>query len=454
MNDGDTDRSFVSGESRAGTGALRRLWLGLRAEWREIGGLGRLALAGLALSLALTVVLGFSISNSARTNLLAARADLLASQVSALPLLGADVVPGSDPYAVFDGAVQRSLVGGETERVKVWAADGTIVYSDLPSLVGQSFDLSPPARGAFDGHVETTISDLEDPAHAHAESHSQLIEVYIPHAGADGSIDHVVEVEQRLDSLNEALGSIRRNVWLSIGAGMGALAIFLGALGVARARSVDRRRRQAERLLGALFRVQEDEQRRIVGALHDDVGQPLYRLLYGLEGSRAKLPHDDPVADELDRLEGLVRDIDKTLRGELDLLYHGLAADAGLVPALRDLAGMTEGESGIDVHTSFPDRLPTLSPVARTALFRAAQEAVVNVRKHAGAGNVWIRVETQGDRVAVDVEDDGTGTLASPGLGLTTTRERLEALGGGLRVEQRKRTGTRFSAWLPVDAAR
>lgn len=229
------------------------------------------------------------------------------------------------------------------------------------------------------------------------------------------------------------------------------LAIFLAALGITTARGVNRRRRQAERLLGSVFRAQEDERRRIVGALHDDIGQPLYRLLYGIEGSRSKLAGDDPVADELERLEGLVRDIDGTLRSELKLLHQGLAEDAGIATAIRDLAAITESETDLDVHTQILDHLDGLSPVQRTALFRAAQEAVVNVRKHADAGSIWIRVRSDGKVGALIVEDDGVGLAAEPGLGLATTRERLEALGGGVQLTRRRPRGTRVRAWLPFE---
>jgi signal transduction histidine kinase len=425
----------------------------LQAEWREIGGLGRSAIVGIAAAAVLTVVMGFTITNAARSNLLDARADLIETEVAALPEISVRDVPGSQAYADFDTAVRHELMGGETQRIKVWASDGRILYSDAADLVGDRFDLTAPALTAFGGDTATTISDLEDPAHEGDRAHGQLIEVYVPRRGADGAVATVVEVEQRLESLNTAMADIGRNVWLSIAIGVGVLAAFLATLAGALARAVNRRRRQSERLLGALFRSQEDERRRIIGALHDDVGQPLYRLLYGLEGSRAKLPEDDPVADELEGLEDLVRDVDGTLRGELEALHQGLAADAGLVTAISDLAATTESEADLDVHVDVLGEPERLSPVSRTALYRAAQEAVVNVRKHAGARNVWIQVGTRGPDVSVAVIDDGAGLRGDAGLGLTTTRERLEALGGGLEVTARRGGGVVFAAWLPSEAA-
>ncbi len=436
---------------RTESGRTRGLLRGLRAEWQEIGGLGRVAVIGLAASAILTVAMGFAITASARANLLEARADLIASEVGALPELGLADAPGSEAFEVFDAAAHHGLMSGETERVKVWAPDGGIVYSDDPDLIGGRFELSSLADDAFAGAVATHISDLTDPAHAGERALGQLIEVYVPVVAADGTVTMVVEVEQRLDSLNEAMADINRNTWLAIAIGVGVLAVFLGALSTAVARGINRRRRQAEGLLGALFRAQEEERRLIVGALHDDVGQPLYRLLYGLEGSRAKLDTGDPVADELENLEDIVREVDATLRGQLDYLYQGLAADAGLTTALRDLAAITEAETGATVHIDLSPEPADLSPVARTALFRAAQEGVMNARKHAEADAVWIELATDADRVVVEIGDDGAGYAGEAGLGLTTARERLEALGGGLTVRRRRGGGSVFTAWLPIE---
>jgi signal transduction histidine kinase len=427
---------------------------GLRAEWREIGGLGRVAIFGLGAAAVLTVVMGFAITTVARSNLLDARADLIAADVAALPGLTADDRPGSRAFADFGTEVEHELLGGETERVKVWSPDGTILYSDNSNLVGDRFEPTAAATAAFAGEMTTEISDLSDPAHADDRSFGELIEVYVPRFGADGSVVTVVEVEQRLDSLNEAMSRIRRNVWLSIGFGVLVLAIFLAALGISTARNVNRRRQVAERLLGSVFTAQESERRRIVGALHDDIGQPLYRLLYGLEGSRAKLDDAEPVAGELERLEDLVREIDGTIRGELRQLQHGLAEDVGLASALEDLAAVTEAESSLRVSVMVDEGLPGMSPVQRTAVFRAAQEAAVNARKHAAADTLWLRLQSEDHRVVLVVDDDGVGIDGEPGLGLATTRERLEALGGGLRVVRRRGGGSRLTAWLPIEEVR
>jgi signal transduction histidine kinase len=425
----------------------------LRSDWREIGGLGRLAIIGIAVALVLTVVLGFSITSSAEDHLLEARATMIHNLVTQIPQLPVDRPPTDAEVAAYDVAIRTAILGGETVRVKLWAPDGTIIYSDAGELIDEQFTLSPPAVKAFGGATGTLISDLTDPAHELSREEGELIEIYIPLPNADGEITSVVEVEQTAVSLDSALGRIATNVWLSIGLGIAVLSVFMGTLAMARAREVNRRRRQAEILLRSSFETQEVERRRVVGALHDEVGQPLYRLLYGLEGSRAKMDPDDPVADELDRLEGVVRDIDKTLRRELRILHEGLAADAGLDTAVLDLVELTRRESDLDVAAAV-DLAWDPTPVQRTALYRAAQEGVMNVRKHAGATRVRIRLRTERDRVVLDVEDDGVGVAAEPGLGLTTTKERFQALGGDVAVSKLRGGGTRFRCWLPAPRER
>lgn len=426
---------------------LRRL---LSSEWRAIGGLGRAALLGILAAAILTIALGFSITNAARTHLLNARADLVAAEVATLGDGSSDPSPDSFDFPAFSAAVTRELLGGETERVKVWSPDGRIAFSDDPELIGSQFALSAPALEALGGNVATEISDLDDPAHQADQDAGQLIEIYVP-VVHNGEVVTIVEVEQRLDSLNEAMGRIQRNVWLSIAFGVTVLAIFLLVLGVALARRANRRRESAERVLGAAFRAQEEERRRIVGALHDDIGQPLYRLLYGLEGSRAKLDGETAVAEELERLEDLVRDVDGTLRSELQHLHQGFAADAGLVAALKDLATTTISETALNVHAVSTAEPTGLSEVQRTALFRAAQEAAINVRKHANATNLWLEVEQVQGRVVLSVADDGRGARGEPGLGLTTLRERIEALGGEVSLRRRSSGGSIFTAWLPTE---
>ncbi len=430
-------------------GRSGRLGSTLRRDWQEIGGLGRIALIGLGLALVVTIVLGFSITRAARGHLLDARASLVETAIADLPFFPVDEPPGVAEIAALDAAVRIHILGGETVRVKVWSSNGTVVYSDLPELVGRRFELSEYAKVAFAGGMGTQISDLSDPAHEIDRSRGELIEFYIPVLDDSGAVGAVVEVEQDVAGLNAALGRIARNVWLSIGIGLAVLGVFMTALGIARAREMNRRRRQVEDLLASSYRAQEEERRRIVGALHDDIGQPMYRVLYGLEGSRARLRDDDPVAEELGHLQDVVRSMDDTLRRELRILQVELAADTGLDSALADLVDVTRRETDLDV-TFTVNVASQLSQEQSIEIYRAAREALTNVRKHARAGLVTVAVYQDQDRIQLDIADDGIGSGAEPGLGLSMTRQRFETLGGNIDVSVPSNGGTLFRAWLPL----
>jgi hypothetical protein len=151
---------------------------------------------GVVLALVVTVILGFSITNSARGHLLDARAAMVAASVEGLPPFPPDGEAAVAEYAAFDVAVRVSVLGGETVRVKVWSKDGTIVYSDAPELIGQEFDLPEHAALAFEVGEEAHISDLSDPAHAIDRGRGELIEFYIPMPDDSGDVPFVVEVEQ------------------------------------------------------------------------------------------------------------------------------------------------------------------------------------------------------------------------------------------------------------------
>lgn len=147
-------------------------------------------------------------------------------------------------------------------------------------------------------------------------------------------------------------------------------------------------------------------------------------------------------------MQSLVSDVDDTLRAELRLLHEGLMSDAGLEPALQEFVEATRLESGIDVELEiYLSTEP--AEVPRTALYRAVREGITNARKHSGATRIEIRIEEREGVINATVDDNGAGARGKPGLGLTTTRERLEAIGGGLSVRARRSGGTAYRVWVP-----
>ena len=213
-------------------------------------------------------------------------------------------------------------------------------------------------------------------------------------------------------------------------------------------------------LLRKVIRAQEDERKRIARELHDETGQTLTALALRLDlaqvaaaGERA----EQPVAD--------ARALARRSLEELHRLMHDLRPsvldDLGLVAALRWLTEHRLAPKGISVsfeEGDVPDRLP---PEVETALFRAAQEALTNVERHAKAEHVLVQVGQQKRRLVIEIEDDGEGfdpgsvtpqPGSARGLGLLGMRERVELFGGSITFDSTPGSGTRVVIEVPVQA--
>ena len=127
-----------------------------------------------------------------------------------------------------------------------------------------------------------------------------------------------------------------------------------------------------------------------------------------------------------------------------------LLDEAGLAPALRKLLANFSA-SGITVDAEIEEtRYPEL---VETVAFRVIQEALENVRRHAQARRVFLRVEEEEGWLLGEVRDDGKGfdpERTTPGLGLSGMREWVELLGGKLSVESQPGQGTRILFRLPL----
>ena len=98
--------------------------------------------------------------------------------------------------------------------------------------------------------------------------------------------------------------------------------------------------------------------------------------------------------------------------------------------------------------------LPGVPARVATAVARAVGEALTNVARHAGASTVVVRISYEPGAVSVVVEDDGRGGPVEDGTGILGMRERAQAVGGSLKVDERPQGGLRVRARLPYGGAR
>jgi signal transduction histidine kinase len=216
-------------------------------------------------------------------------------------------------------------------------------------------------------------------------------------------------------------------------------------------RKTDEERRM---LLGRVVSAAEEERRRIAGDIHDDSVQVLTAVTMRLHLLAGKL--DDPA--HVASLESLNQTVSQALARLRNLMFElrPPALDReGLGVALRQYLHRFEGESSLAYELE--DGLRTEPPPeARVILFRIAQEALTNVRKHARAQRVRVQLSDKEKGFHVRIRDDGEGfsidgNAESPHghLGLSGMRERAEMAGGWWRIESQPGEGTAVEFWVP-----
>jgi GAF domain-containing protein/two-component sensor histidine kinase/HAMP domain-containing protein len=205
-----------------------------------------------------------------------------------------------------------------------------------------------------------------------------------------------------------------------------------------------------------------EERQKLARELHDSVSQALYGIALGTRTARTLLSRE-PAAGA--GVKALGEPLDYVLSlaeaglAEMRALIFELRPESleveGLVAALTKHAASLRARHNLEVSANFGQE-PELALPAKEALYRIAQEAFNNIAKHARATRVDVRLETNGDGVALEIGDDGVGFDPRgefPGhLGLRSMRERAEKAGGTFAAESAPGQGTRIRVRFPLTA--
>ena len=185
------------------------------------------------------------------------------------------------------------------------------------------------------------------------------------------------------------------------------------------------------------------ERERIGRDLHDLLGHTL--SLVALKSNLAsRLIAEDPEAArrEMDDVSGVARDaLSQVRRAVSGIRAAGLAAELASARLLLESDG---------VHFSYELEEVALSAEQETVLALAVREAVTNIQRHARAAGASVSLRSAGQQLSLRIDDDGRGGAIVPGNGLCGMRERIESLGGRLRVDADLGKGTRVEVTLPL----
>lgn len=204
-----------------------------------------------------------------------------------------------------------------------------------------------------------------------------------------------------------------------------------------------------------LLKLQDIERRRVARELHESVGQDFAGLKMNLDLAR-HFPHNTELWDKCDQLlEHCIHEV-RTLS---NLLHPPIIEDAGLPSAAEWYVQDFAKRSGIRVSFHGLDALSVLSDQSRLVVFRALQESLINIYRHARATHAEVSSSSEENSITLTVADNGVGmdlkkveqfnsSGASTGVGLTSIRERVRELGGHCHITSSPQ-GTSLTISLP-----
>lgn len=209
------------------------------------------------------------------------------------------------------------------------------------------------------------------------------------------------------------------------------------------------------RLAGELEAAESRERRQIARDLHDDLGQTLAAVRIRLTRLCADRRADVRTAAR--EVAALVDEAQRATHSLAAQLAPAVLYELGLVPALERLAEELGAAFGLRIRVDDDGRSKPLSQEARSIVFRAVRELLINVAKHAKVDCAEVQVEQQDDTMLVKVTDAGVGfqpaTAPRPGgFGLLSVQERLGFIGGRFEIHSIPGDGTEAWLWVPLSA--
>jgi signal transduction histidine kinase len=234
------------------------------------------------------------------------------------------------------------------------------------------------------------------------------------------------------------------------------------AIAIENARLYQSLRDERDRILQA----QEDVRRQVARNLHDGTVQFLSAISMGIDHLDRLLQFKPEAAqDELEALRKLTHQATQQARLALFELRPLILETQGLIPALETYVQQLQGSETFGLHLETPRSLPELDKSVATTIFSIVQEAVTNVKKHASARDVWLRLALDDGWLEVVIEDNGSGFDAQRvqqsydrqgSIGMLNMKERAELIEGHLTIESNTEppnSGTCITLRVPVQRA-
>ena len=372
--------------------------------------------------------------------------------------VGEGLLTGSpEALSAVDDVVVARVLSNSIVRVKIWSADGRVLYSDDPAEIGGRYALDLGQRRLLrEGGAQVEVSDLSRPENALDRSQGEVIEAYTRIRTPAGT-PILFEIYQSFGSVRASARRLLTALAPPILGAIGLIVLIQVPLVWSLTRRLQRGHEEREALLGNAIAASARERRRVASYLHDGPVQEIAGLAFSLapvaDGAvaRGAIGEAGVLHTAIERLRSTVRDL-RTLLVEL---HPAHLAAAGLEAAIADLVSPLQA-GGVAVSVTI-DGAERLGPEQEALVYRVAQEAVRNVIAYADAATVGVEL-TVDDRVArLMIWDDGRGIdpgvraerLAEGHLGLSLVEELARDAGGSLKISSNEGVGTRVEFEVP-----
>lgn len=207
-----------------------------------------------------------------------------------------------------------------------------------------------------------------------------------------------------------------------------------------------------------LLRAEEKERRQLASNLHDNVTQTLALSLIKLKMLRESLS-STVYAEPLDEISEVIEQTINNIRAMTFDLSPPDLYELGLNAALESLCERFHDKHRLTIYFSSDKRVSRINDETSVLIFRAVQELLFNIVKHANANIARVSLEKDRNFIKINVSDDGIGFDPSTinnkgnhtGFGIFSIRERLKGIGGQMDIKSRHGFGTNISITVPIN---
>lgn len=361
-------------------------------------------------------------------------------------------------------AMRDMLDAREPYPLTAWSAQFQRLREDLDASLALEAGLSPAARtadqrqflnrslaqfwDAVDRMFELAGSGKESEARDQIQRTLQARQAALSTAVSRLLVQNNEAEQQTAEQIARIYDGVQRQLYLLAGATL--VVIVLTSLYLIHSNRrifarLEMLSAQRSELAQKLIHAQESTLRHISRELHDEFGQVLTAVGVLLGRAGKQVPEDSPLRGELLEVREIAQSTLNNIRSLSQSLHPVLLEEAGLEGTLDWYIPTVERQLGLSLHYEKSGSPFAVESAAGVQVYRIVQEALNNVRRHAGVQEAWVRLKYRPDALVLEVEDQGQGIgppKSDRGIGLVAMRERAELISGTIEYLQANGKGT------------